>query len=352
MAFFGICSMKSNPNAKDYFKDAAERLSHADYVVGNLETPFSIKKKTYGAKSAYICSNVANVELLKQLHIDAVTLANNHMFDYGKEGYETTKKVLIENGINFFGTEGKGLDVDMLGNSLRFEGFCCYSSNPLQAVPYGGYGVNEYEVRKVDEILEEQENNVRLCVTAVHAGMEHVNYPSLDHVKAARWLASRHRIIYYGHHPHVAQGIEKQKESLIAYSLGNFCFDDVWSSVNKEKPLVKLTENNRSSFMLELDIQHNEILGYNVIPIYIGKDKMQVGKGIALDNLHEYMSVVDNMDVNEYNTFRNDIINRRIRKRKSERNISWYFKRLRVRYIKLVFKAHKNAKNYARCINW
>ena len=41
------------------------------------------------------------------------------------------------------------------------------------------------------------------------------------------------------HHPHVAQGIEMHKSSLIAYSLGNFCFDDVYTSVSKA-PLVKL----------------------------------------------------------------------------------------------------------------
>ena len=93
VALFGCCT------TPEYFKEISDYLSGFDYVVGNLETPFSKKKKTNGAKSAYICAEPSTVSILKQLHINAVTLANNHMFDYGEEGYELTKKLLEEAGI-------------------------------------------------------------------------------------------------------------------------------------------------------------------------------------------------------------------------------------------------------------
>ena len=71
MAFFGRMSVNENPQAEEYFSEVADYLQGFDYVVGNLETPFSEKKKTSGAKSAYICADVENVRTLKQLHVNA-----------------------------------------------------------------------------------------------------------------------------------------------------------------------------------------------------------------------------------------------------------------------------------------
>lgn len=350
MAFFGKCSLENNPNIKEYFAEVAERISQADYVVGNLETPFSINKKINGAKSAYICSNIQNVEILKLLHVNAVTLANNHIFDYGKEGYEVTKRILTENSISFFGCEGKNLDVDIMDNKLRFEGFCCYSSNPLQTVKYGDYGVNEYNVKHVDELLTKSEEEGRLCVSVIHAGLEHINYPSLEHIKAARWLATRHNMIYCGHHPHVAQGIEVVKKSLIAYSLGNFCFDDVWTSASTDKPLVELSENNRSSFILEVEIEDNDVKGYDVIPIYISKEYLLVGKGVTKDDIDTYTQKINSINPAEYETMRKEILSKRYKSRKAQRDLNWYIKRMRLRYIQLFIDGRRNLNLYKRNI--
>ncbi len=345
IAFFGKCSLTSNPKAFDYFEEIAKETAKADYVVGNLETPFSIKKRS-GAKSAYICSDPENIELLKRLHVDAVTLANNHMFDYGLEGYEATKQLLKENNIDFFGVEGKCLNLDLDNNRLCFEGFCCYSSNPLQTVPYGDYGVNQYNVSKAEELLASHEREERLSVLAIHAGLEHVNYPSIEHVKAARLLAEKHSYIYYGHHPHVAQGIERINGSLIAYSLGNFCFDDIWTSSDSSKPFVELTENNRSSFILKVTIEDNNIKNYEVIPIYIGKDKLYVGKGTNIEDITKYTKVINEKSPSDYESMRHVILNERYAARKEDRGLLWYIKRLRPRYVKLYLEGIKNKKLY------
>jgi poly-gamma-glutamate synthesis protein (capsule biosynthesis protein) len=351
MAFFGKCSLNSNSQAHEYFSEVADRLSLADYVVGNLETPFSVKKKTHDAKSAYICSDVENVGLLKLLHVNAVTLANNHMFDYGKEGYETTKKILKENNIDFFGSEGKGLSIDINGNHLKFEGFCCYSSGPLEATRYGNYGVHEYDVEEVERILSSRDIEGGVCILSVHAGREHINYPSLDHVGIARRLASRHKIIYYGHHPHVVQGIERKGDSLIAYSLGNFCFDDVWSSASSKHPLIELSENNRTSLMMEIVIEENEIKEYHIIPIYIGEDKIHVGTGATQESIEKYTEIINSLSPIDYENMRNKLLAERMEKRKAQRNLLFYLKRIRWRYVKAIINAKRNRKQYVRCLN-
>ena len=350
IALFGNISVKNNPSIGDYFSDVAYFLKKFDYVVGNLESPFSLAKKKKGAKSAYLCSDVEDVKVLKYLGVDAVTLANNHMFDYGKEGFETTKTVLNENGIAFFGTEGKQHKLIKDDNKIAFTGFCCYSTNPQQCVQNGNYGVNEYNLEKTKEILKENHKNGYLNIVAIHAGLEHVNYPSLDHIHAARQLARECTFIYYGHHPHVVQGVEKIDKSIIAYSLGNFCFDDVYASTSK-KPILELSENNRSSYVLEIEIENNNILSYHTTPIYIGKDKIHVGKGTTEDMLKKYSAPLNELSVIEYEKLRNNEITTYFGKRISQRNLIWYLKRIRLRYIRLYISNKQNLKKYKECVS-
>lgn len=348
IALFGKMSKKNNPNILDCFAEVAHYLQGFNYVVGNLETPFSIRKKTNGAKSAYICSDIENVQTLKQLHINAVCLANNHIFDFGKEGYEITKRMLNENDIECFGAEGKGLNIEIDGNKIAFSGFCCYSSNPLQCVPYGNYGVNAYNLEQVANILRQNDDKGYLNIVAVHAGLEHVNYPSIDHVRAARMLAEVAPYIYYGHHPHVIQGVEECKESLIAHSLGNFCFDDVYTAASKTSPLITLTENNRKGIILELTIENNKLTNWREQMIYISKEgKIQLMKNDT-NALTEYNGELEHCEENaeSYIEKRKEILNKRVEDRKSMRNVQWYLKRLRPKYVKLIIDGRKNAKLY------
>lgn len=342
IALFGCCTTKA------YFKVIGEYLSNFDYVVGNLETPFSAAKKTSGAKSAYICADPISISILDQLHINAVTLANNHMFDYGKEGYELTKKLLSEAGIVWFGAEGRELHVDIKGNSISFAGFCCYTTNPLKCVDYGGYGVNAYNVSQVEGFVKRSKKEGFLPIIAVHAGLEHVNYPSIDHIMAARKLSKIGPFVYYGHHPHVVQGVEDYSGSLLAYSLGNFCFDDIYTDLSKSIPLVELTDNNRIGMILELDIENNAIKNWKEQIIHIGDEN----EGISL--IEEPHSITDyNLALRtcvhnqgEYNANRNAILNSRLAERKSKRTVVWFLKRLRPRYFRLLFDMKKNLKLY------
>lgn len=347
IALFGRMSVNENPKIAAYFSEIADYLKEFDYVIGNLETPFSVEKKTNGAKSAYICSDVENVKTLKQLHINAVCLANNHMFDFGKEGYETTKKILNENGIQYFGTEGKELHVEILGNKLAMSGFCCYTTNPLRCVQYGEYGVNAYSIPTAQKVLRDNKTKGYLNIMAVHAGLEHVNYPSIDHIRAARLLAKETPFVYYGHHPHVIQGVEEYNGSLLSYSLGNFCFDNIYTEASGDKPLITLTENNRHGAILELTIENNKVVGWKEQIIYNSKgEKMELVDNTAL--LKEYNNVVKNSEDNlpEYNEKRNKILSARIVDRKTMRNLQWYLKRLRPRYMRLMIDGRNNKKKF------
>lgn len=349
IALFGHLSLTVNPHLSDYFEEVSGYLAKEDYVIGNLESPFSIAKKSHGAKSAYLYSDPENVEVLIWLHVSAVTLANNHMFDYGKEGYETTKRLLEENDIRWFGAEGRDFILEAQNNRLAFSGYCCYSSGPRECVPFGEYGVNEYHLGTAIEHLRDYAAKGFLNVVCVHAGKEHVNYPGMDTVKAARLLTKEAPVLYVGHHPHVAQGIERLDNSLIAYSLGNFCFDDVYSSVS-DKPLIELSENNRESFILEVTIEENKIVDYSIVPIYIGKNRMVLGKGVTQDIIDQYTEPIHRLSETEYDAMRSSLLNAYIDDRKKMRDVAWYIKRMRPRYVSMLLNGKINRNKYNKSI--
>ncbi|NNJ82194.1 MAG: CapA family protein [Flavobacteriaceae bacterium] len=350
IAFFGKFSVENNKELHKYFNKVTQKLKSYDLVIGNLETPFAHDNHvSYGFKSAYIKSSPKNIELLKLLNIDVVNLANNHIYDFGPKSYELTKSVLDEHGIKYFGIEDKELVIETQGNSLALNGFCCYSTNPLGIHSDKADGINELNFATVANILTENAEKNLFNIFSVHCGQEHVNYPNYDHVQLARRLSEIAPYVFYGHHPHVIQGIEKVRDSLIAYSLGNFCFDDVYTSKSKD-PLIKQTRNNKESFILELEIDNNKLKGHKVVPIFIGEEEMVVGDLEITEKLSKYSEMLS-IDKSEYITHRNSLLHSYISLRKKKRDLNWYLKRLNLNSVGLILFARLNAKKYKRSIS-
>ena len=337
--------LKSHPQLKNDLTNVADYLNQFDAVVANLEAPFSIKKKRGGPKSAYLYSNPENIELLKYLNINYVSLANNHMFDYGKEVYELTKRMLNEAGIKWFGAEGRNVDIKNGTNTVMLEGFCCYSTNPIDLAQYDSYGINELSVSATEKILRTNKAAGYLTIAAIHNGIEHVNYPSVESIKMSRRFADVGSMVFYGHHPHVLQGYEIYNDCLISHSLGNFIFDD-----NGDKNIqVTLSENNRTSAILELEIENNKVTFFQYVPIYIGKGTIEI-KTADNTSVSQYNFSSAFTKTQDYIDSRKATINERIAKLKSGRNLKWYIRRLNYRYYKLFMSNRYNAKLYKACI--
>lgn len=349
IALYGKYSVE-NKEVYNYFGEVSEFLKQFDHVIGNLETPFCDETfKTYGSKSAYIFSEVDNVEILKKLNIDIVNLANNHIFDYGIQGYQKTKRVLEENNIKYFGIEGNDLLLNENNGKIALTGYCCYSTNGLGfSTGTSQIGVNVLDAFAVERRMQEYNAEGYLNIASIHAGQEHVNYPNYDHIQLARKLATKIPYVYYGHHPHVIQGLEEVEESLIAYSLGNFCFDDVYTD-SKEKPLIKQSENNKKSFILSIEIEGNKIVSNQIIPIWATDHKLEIHSEVISESIKHYSSQLQIDDVS-YKAMRNNIMVEYLNKRKEQRNFMWYIKRIRLRYFMIIYNAINNKRMYKRFV--
>ena len=339
IALFGRNTAR-NPQYREQFAAIKPVLESCDFVVGNLESPLTDSEKTIGGKSAYVKGNPEDAEILQYLGVTHVGLANNHMFDYCRQGLEDTIQILDRLGIAWYGVNGKQAEIRDDHNRVVLLGYCCYSTNGK------GMGI----VNILDPCAAEKDLDSlgdALPVLSMHWGEEHVHYPNMDHVQTARKLSKNRRIVIHGHHPHVIQGIETAGNSLIAYSLGNFCFDDVYVKRSKE-PLVKLSQDNQESFVWILEVQNNRVEKTEIVPFSFTGGTYRPAPEIRkkMDN----WSAVLNTEKEDYNQQRSTDLNAYLSARKAKRDFQWYLKRMNFESVKMILSGRKNDQEYSRLI--
>ncbi|WP_351123771.1 CapA family protein [Shewanella sp. T24-MNA-CIBAN-0130] len=347
IGLFGRFNFNSKLDAENYFSDFIAVTKDCDVIVGNLETPFSRVYKEFTAKSAVLGADEKNVSILELLNIDYVNLANNHTGDFGKEGYELTKKTLDANDIKYFGIEGIVNYFEYENNKICLSGFCNMDSNPVYLAGIderNGDGVNVADFDNINSVLQKADDAGYLNILSFHSGLEHINLPGKADVCFARYLAEKFNYVLYGHHPHVVQAYEKHKESYLFYSLGNFCFDDVYSNSSKE-PFVRMTEENRTGLVPILTIENNIVINVEYIWTYLGEDKMQI-LDPKVNSIIKAVNSIYLTDLDAAKIKRDKLLSEFINNRKSQRNLTWYTKRLRWKYFKLILNAKKNRKLY------
>jgi poly-gamma-glutamate synthesis protein (capsule biosynthesis protein) len=340
MAFYGKYSVDAGPGVFRYFDEVREYLAGFDHVVGNLETPFCVGLKPKGQKSAYISSSPKNVELMKYLNISAVNLANNHIFDYGKLGYLQTIATLNEAEVDYFGVDGRAIELESDSAKVALHGYCSFNTNPLGVSRVPDSGLNILDVETVIGEIERHDRHGCLNVVSIHSGQEHVNYPSLEDIAMARRFSESGPLVYYGHHPHVMQGYEFIRESLIAYSLGNFCFDDVYTDKSSE-PLIKQSDNNKTGMIVELEVHGNRLTNWRIRTIYAGSKSLILDPEGASNLLAHYCDGFGD-EAELYSIRRDALIARYIGNRKKMRDWAWYAKRLNLNSVGIILRSKWN----------
>lgn len=272
IALIGKFSYSNAGSMTDRISYLKKILEGYDYIVANLESPLTNKKKTIVPKSMHLRSDEKNVKLLKLLGVNAVSLANNHMFDFEKKGLDDTIRVLEHAGIKWYGAYGKNLIENVKGEKISISGFCCYSTNAA-GYSKSNKGINVLTYSALKKQLQKDAGRECFSILSLHWGIEHTNYPALEHIKMMKALSSEYRFIIHGHHPHQIQGVQNLSNSLIAYSLGNAIFDKC-TSINGDLT-VELNEHNRRSFVLGVEISDGNILQYTTEGFYIANDGIE-----------------------------------------------------------------------------
>ncbi len=191
-----------------YLAKVRDVFREDDFTIANLETTFTsypVKmEKTFNFSAPDAYKNV-----LLQGCIDAVSLGNNHTYDFGERGYLDTMAALDSIGIPYFGHD-KYLVKEVCGVKIGLFSLL-------------DYGCQFYhEIDKALTYLKSQKCD--LIIACMHWGVEHTYEQTWAQVTMAHYLVDNGVDLVLGSHPHVLQGIEKYKGKYILYSMANFCF--------------------------------------------------------------------------------------------------------------------------------
>ncbi len=225
-----------NKNFKGDYSSLFEKLEilkKSDIVFANLEGPVSdIGKDMHNLYSFRM--DLSIIPTLKDAGFSILSVANNHVGDWGRNAYIDTLTRLKENEIFY---TGGGINtneaeipiiIEKYGIKIGYLGFSDVGPNWMEASENKA-GLLLASNPRFDEIIQNASKQVDYLVVSFHFGDEY----KLKHNPRQEYLAHKAidagAKIIIGHHPHVAEDTEIYINGFIAYSLGNFIFDQGFS---------------------------------------------------------------------------------------------------------------------------
>lgn len=186
---------------------------NSDIIFGNLESVLSDVGKPI--QKAYVFEAEPKfVDLLTHWGFSHLSVSNNHSEDFGKSAWEQSVDILKTNGIVPVG----GFSNEPTVESTKIN------NKKIAILGFQNLTVPFYE-NKVLSAISDAANENDLTVVSMHWGNEYETQPDAKTVALAHKMINAGANIILGHHPHVLQPIERYKNGLIFYSLGNFIFD-------------------------------------------------------------------------------------------------------------------------------
>lgn len=249
------------------FAPVTSVLQSADVTFGNLEGVFNKEGGTAkNCKNPEVCYVFrmpdAYLDCILEAGYNLLSVANNHVNDFGVEGRISTAKLLDEAGVPFAGFLSRpSVTFEAAGRTI---GFAAFAPN-IGTVDLKDYARAARIVAGLDSICD-------VVIVSFHGGAEGRDYqhtPCTDETylgynrgnvcKLAHAVVDAGADVVFGHGPHVTRAMELYKDRLICYSLGNFCTYRRFnlSGPNGIAPIVKVLTDGEGKF-----------LGGQVFPVY------------------------------------------------------------------------------------
>jgi poly-gamma-glutamate synthesis protein (capsule biosynthesis protein) len=180
---------------------------------------------------------------LKKYNFNYFNIANNHLSDQGKDGIIQTENNLTSLGFNFAGCADRQVGdctskiVEINGRKIGFTGASMV------------YGV--VDEKMLADKVKALASSTDLVIAQMHWGTEYQHEPNKNQIELAHKLIDAGADMVIAHHPHVVEGIEIYKGKPIFYSLGNFVFDQYFSTDTQEELGVKIAVEEKK-FTIDL----------------------------------------------------------------------------------------------------
>ena len=251
-------------NSKAVVQFIKPYMSLADHAAVNLET--QISEELPGERAPKSVTFYSRPELLAALTwagIDYVTLGNNHTFDYMTAGLTSTMALLNKSALGFSGAgfnEREALSAyhQKIGNTeFSMLGYVGWQggSNPTQTAndEHGGaaYGSMDNMLSSIHQEVAQD----KVVIAQYHGSKEYANNPTGVTEQRLKSSLDAGATLAIAHHPHVTQGLELYNGKLIAYSMGNFIFDQNFTAT-------------QHSFILYVWLDGDKFHRAEIVPLY------------------------------------------------------------------------------------
>ena len=230
------------PYQKEFVSKALmERMPQYDFRIGTLECAvgdsFAYDEEKMRGRANIIYARNEDLKRVKEIGIDVVSLANNHVYDLGQDGLKNTLLQLQQLGIMYCGA---GMDDEEAsrpavvckdGVSVAFLAYCKFDSPWLGRVKLAGSGsagVNPLIKDKVVDEIREAKKMYDVVIILPHWGKEYSHVPLPEDVEMAKAMVEAGADAVMGSHTHQIQPLVRYKGVPVCYSMGNFLFPDFY----------------------------------------------------------------------------------------------------------------------------
>ena len=239
-------------------RDALGWVRAAELAIVNLESPLCVGGNPIKKTGPNMRASPATARFLKDAGFGLVTLANNHIYDYGDEGLLETFQHLNSAELGFVGAgesleaarspyicEADGVAIGILNfaeNEWGTTHGARPGANPVDPI------LNFYDIRALKKRVDH-------VIVITHGGHETWGLPSRDMKRRFRFYIDAGADAVLNHHQHVVSGYEVYEGAPIFYGLGNFLFDNgaqAESAWNRGLAVTLVLSKGETSFGLHL----------------------------------------------------------------------------------------------------
>jgi poly-gamma-glutamate synthesis protein (capsule biosynthesis protein) len=244
--------------------EIAPFLRIADMSFGNLESPLTGEI----APNQLFSAPLIGANILRNSGFKLISLANNHVYDYGRAGLIATLEAVRKAGLMPLGVGDNPSAAQALVRTdldgLRVGWLSC--GRTLVAQSSMGPNYWEYNEQELLNAVECNRADVDLLIVSIHIGLMYMDYPRPNHKAMAERLMAAGANLILMHHAHVLQGVQTTSQRrLCCYNLGNLVFD--WTEGNVKTPVMVREQNEGAVFHFVLD--RNGVARASAIPIWI-----------------------------------------------------------------------------------
>lgn len=281
--------MKMGDMAK-VFSDLPEIINNADFSIVNLEAPIiSGDGKKIDKAGPNISAPIETIDALKYLGFNGVTLANNHLRDYGRDGVNNTIQLLRNNAFYVFGAganieeASKTVYVDYQDKKIGIINCCEHEYSIANDFEAGSNPLNP--ISQFYAILNAK-HKADYVLVIVHGGIERYNLPTPQMQQIYRFFIDAGADAIVNHHQHCFSGYEIYHNRPIFYGLGNFCFD--WPEKSNQQWCSGYMVNIEFDKKIKFDlIPYEQCFMEPKIKILEGKDK-----SVFMYNIEELNKII------------------------------------------------------------